>query len=114
MKITVSVTIQADDDAPAVVSDVFTLNRDHLAPDTIGLHLDDAKDLLSAVQEKMVDEQARAALAEQAACPSCGAPAGTRTPARSWCGPCSACCALPALAGGTAAARRMGPSPSAP
>lgn len=37
MKITVSVTIQADDDAPAVVSDVFTLNRDHLAPDTIGL-----------------------------------------------------------------------------
>lgn len=29
MKITVSVTIQADDDAPAMVSDVFTLNRDH-------------------------------------------------------------------------------------
>jgi hypothetical protein len=32
MKITVSVTIQADDGTPAVVSDVFTLEREALAP----------------------------------------------------------------------------------
>jgi hypothetical protein len=73
MKITVSVTIQADDDAPAVVSDVFTLERTTLAPASVGLHLDEAKDLLSAVQEKMAGEQAQVALAEAAACPSCGA-----------------------------------------
>ena len=37
-----------------------------------GLRLDEAKDLLAAVQEKMVAGQAGAALAEKAACPSCG------------------------------------------
>ena len=73
MKITVSVTIQADDDAPAVVSDVFAIKRTALEPASMGLHLDEAKDLLSAVQEKMVGEQARVALAQAASCPSCGA-----------------------------------------
>jgi hypothetical protein len=52
MKITVSVTIQADDGTPAVASDVFTLEREALAPDSLGLHLDEAKDILAAVQER--------------------------------------------------------------
>ncbi len=72
MKISVQVSIQADDDAPTVVHEVFALERGALAPDTVGLRLDEAKDLLAAVQEKMVAEQAGAALAEKAACPSCG------------------------------------------
>ena len=72
MKISVQVSIQADDDAPTVVHEVFALERGALAPDTVGLRLDEANDLLAAVQEKMVAEQAGAALAEKAACPSCG------------------------------------------
>jgi hypothetical protein len=54
MKISVQVSIQADDDAPTVVHEVFALERGALAPDTVGLRLDEAKDLLAAVQEKMV------------------------------------------------------------
>jgi hypothetical protein len=46
--------------------------RGALAPGTVGLQLDEAKDLLAAVQEKMVAGQAAAALAETAACPRCG------------------------------------------
>ncbi len=72
MKITVSVCIQAGDDAPTVIHEVFALDRGALAPDTLGLHLDEAKDLLAAVQEKMAAGQVRVALAEKAACRSCG------------------------------------------
>ena len=74
MRITVSVSIQADDDSPAVADDVFTCERTSpLSPDTVGLHLDEAKALLSGVQETMVAEQAKAALAGNAVCLSCGA-----------------------------------------
>jgi hypothetical protein len=74
MRITVSVSIQADDDSPAVADEVFTCERTSpLSPDTVGLHLDEAKALLSGVQETMVAEQAKAALAGNAVCLSCGA-----------------------------------------
>jgi len=73
MKITVSVTIQADDGTPAVVSDVVTLEREALAPGSLGLHLDEAKDILAAVQEKMAGEQVQVALSEAATCPACEA-----------------------------------------
>jgi hypothetical protein len=73
MKISVQVSIQADDEAPTVVHEVCTLDRGALAPDTMGLRLDEAKDLIASVQETMVTAQAQATLAEQAACPSCGA-----------------------------------------
>jgi hypothetical protein len=74
VKVTVQVVIETGDQAPAVVADVFSLERDALAPDTVGLRLDEAKDLLAAVQEVVVDEQVNAALAEQAACPRCDTP----------------------------------------
>src|SRR5664280_893073 len=75
MRVTVSVTIQPDGDgAPAVAGDVFTCERTSpLAPDTVGLHLDEAKALLTGVQDTMVAAQARAAVAENAVCPGCGA-----------------------------------------
>jgi len=74
MKVTVSVTLEADDDTPTVVHDVFTLHRGPLAPDTLGLGLDEAKGLLAAVQETMVNEQVKSELAAQAPCPGCGRP----------------------------------------
>jgi len=74
MKVTVSVSIQPDDNAPTVVHEVLSLDRGALAPDTVGLHLDEAKDLLAGVQQTIVAEQARAVLADRTACPSCGAP----------------------------------------
>jgi hypothetical protein len=72
MKVTVRVTLEADDATPTVVHEVFTLARGALASDTLGLHLDEAKDLLCAVQSAIVEEQVRGALAAQVACPDCG------------------------------------------
>lgn len=76
MKVTVHVVVQAGDDtdAPTVVREVLSLDRDILAPDTLGLQRGEALDPLSAVQGTLVDEQAKAALATQVACPECGRP----------------------------------------
>jgi len=74
MKVTVQVTLETDDDTPNVVCDVFTLQRGALGCDTLGLHLDEAKDLLAGVQSAVVEEQVRSALAAQIACPDCGTP----------------------------------------
>lgn len=72
MKVTVSVVIEADGEAPTELADVFHLERDALSPDTLGLRLEEANGLLSAVQGAMVDEQVNAALVTQSACPDCG------------------------------------------
>jgi hypothetical protein len=72
MKVTVRVTLEADDDTSTVVHEVFTLERGALASDTLGLHLDEAKELLRAVQSAIVEEQVHGALAAQVACPDCG------------------------------------------
>jgi hypothetical protein len=74
MKVTVQVVVQAGDDtdAPTVVREVLCVDRDILALDTLGLQRGEARDLLSAVQGALVDEQAKAALAGQVARPECG------------------------------------------
>jgi hypothetical protein len=38
MKVTVQVVLHTDDDSQTVVREVFTLTREALAPDTVGLH----------------------------------------------------------------------------
>ncbi len=59
MKVTVQIVLQADDaaDTPTAVRDVFSLDRDALAPDTVGLQLGEAHDLLTAVQHTVVTHQ---------------------------------------------------------
>ena len=74
MKVTVQVVLHADDDTQTLVREVFTLNRETLAPDTVGLQLQEAKDLLAAVQDTPVEHQVAAALASAASCPDCGIP----------------------------------------
>jgi hypothetical protein len=74
MKFSVQVIVYPDDDTEAspVVREVFASDRGDLAPDTLGLQLAEAKDLLAAVQDTLVEQQASAAIAKQAACPHCG------------------------------------------
>src|SRR4026209_3000028 len=74
MKFTVQVIVHPDDDADAapVVREVFTFDRDDLAPDTLGLQLAEAKDLLAAVQDTVVEQQVNTAVTKQVACPECG------------------------------------------
>ena len=75
MKLPVQVVLHADDDTEAVVRAVFTLQREQpLAPDTLGLQLGEAKDLLAAVQDTLVEHQVAAALSAQVECPECGLP----------------------------------------
>lgn len=53
MKFSVQVIVHPDDDTEAspMAREVFTFDRDDLAPDTLGLQLAEAKDLLAAVQD---------------------------------------------------------------
>ena len=74
MKVTVQVVLHADDDTQTVVREAFTLTREALAPDTVGLQLQEAKDLLAAVQDTVVEHQVTTALSAQVACPDCGNP----------------------------------------
>ena len=74
MKFSVQVIVHPDNDTEAspVVREVFALDRDDLAPDTLGLQLAEAKDLLAAVQDTVVEQQVNAAITKQVACPDCG------------------------------------------
>src|SRR5690349_12938951 len=75
MKLTVQVIVHPDDaEASPVVREVLVFDRDDLAPDTLGLQLAEAKDLLAAVQDTVAEQQASAAIAKQVACPHCGVP----------------------------------------
>ena len=74
MKVTVQVVLHADDDTQTVVREAFTLTREALAPDTVGLQLQEAKDLLAGVQHTVVEHQVNTALSAQAGCPNCGNP----------------------------------------
>ena len=73
MKVTVQVVFDGDDESTEV-REVFALERGAVTPDTLGLRLGEAKDLLCAVQETVVDAQVKGTLAAQAACPHCGTP----------------------------------------
>jgi hypothetical protein len=74
MKLSVQVIVHPDDDAEgtSVVWEVFALDRDALAPDTLGLQLAEAQDLLGAVQDTLVAHQVQHAVAAQVECPQCG------------------------------------------
>jgi hypothetical protein len=72
MKLSVQVIVHPDDDTAPVVREVFALDRDALAPDTLGLQLSEAKDLLAAVQDSRVEHQVQRAVAAEVTCPHCG------------------------------------------
>ena len=63
-----------DDQAPPVVREVFAFDRDDLAPDTLGLQLAEAKDLLAAVQQTLVETAGQRRDRQAVACPHCGRP----------------------------------------
>jgi hypothetical protein len=79
MKVRVQLVIEVDDDDDhrdhsPTVHEVAQIDRDALSVDTLGLHLEEAKQLLQKVQSVLIGEQVRTCLARQVACPSCGRP----------------------------------------
>src|SRR5512135_3211377 len=72
MKITVRVAVDTGDDTmEPVETEVLALSRDELAPDILGLHLAEARELLAAVQEALVTAQVIRALGQHRHCPEC-------------------------------------------
>jgi hypothetical protein len=74
MKLTVQVVLSSDNETETVVREVFTLQRESLTGDTLGLRLAEAKDLLAAVQDTLVSHQVSTALSAQVQRPDRGIP----------------------------------------
>jgi hypothetical protein len=72
VKITVRVAVDTGDDTTEPVeTQVLALSRDELTPDTLGLHLAEAHELLTALQEALVNAQVTRALDQHRHCPEC-------------------------------------------
>jgi len=72
MRIRVQVVVEPDDERAVLVHEVAHLERTILQAETLGLRLEEAKDLLAQVQDVMVAEQVRRCLAQRVGCPDCG------------------------------------------
>src|SRR5713226_2774359 len=77
MRMTLQVVIEDEDHhTPPIVKEVFSLERksEALRPETLGLKLDEAKEVLAEIQTTLVTAQATRFLEQQSSCPECGAP----------------------------------------
>jgi hypothetical protein len=63
VKFNVQVVVETDGVSPVVVREVFSIERGVLSPDTLGLRLAEANDLLAGVRATMADQQVSAELA---------------------------------------------------
>jgi hypothetical protein len=113
MKVTVQVVLHGDDDSETVVREAFTVQREALTPDTVGLQLQEAKDLLAAVQDTLVEHQVTTALSAQIRCPDCGIPHRHKDSRSIVMRTLFGTLRLDSPAGGTAPARRGRPARSA-
>jgi hypothetical protein len=72
MKVTIQLVIERDDQSP-IVDEIACLERETLAPETLGLTLAEAKTVLAELQDTLVKEQVATFVAQQQICPLCGA-----------------------------------------
>jgi len=68
----VQVTVDTEDHTEPVVREVFALKRDALAVDLVGLHLTEAHELVTGLQEVLVVAQISEALTQRRCCAHCG------------------------------------------
>src|SRR6266566_1209544 len=72
MRIRVQVLIESDQEAtPSHVEEVACFERDHLSPETLGLRLEEAKQLLAGVQQVMTAHQIEEYVEQQCQCSHC-------------------------------------------
>ncbi len=72
MKVKVQIVIEHEAFAEPIVEEVACLSRGDLLPETLGLTLDEGKELLANIQTKLVSHQAAVYVEEQRPCPHCG------------------------------------------
>jgi hypothetical protein len=95
MKLSVQVVLPTGEGAAPVVREVFTVQREALTDQTLGLRLAKAKDPREAVPDTVVDVQVTQALAEQAPGPHCGRPRGHKDSRDIVAAACAGCCPGP-------------------
>ena len=77
MKITIQILLETNEQAgkAPIVEEIFSFERteqgDKLAPESLGLTLEEAKSLLASVQKKLVSEQVTNYLSQKSNCPQC-------------------------------------------
>ena len=71
MKVKVQIIIETGEGETPMVEEVACLCRGDLLPETLGLTLDEGKELLARVQETMVAHQAMEYVEQQRPCPDC-------------------------------------------
>ena len=76
MKITIQVIIEDNTAPQATAAKAISLERnvEDLRPETLGLKLDEAKEVLAEIQTMMVTAQAARFLEHQCSCPDFGTP----------------------------------------
>jgi hypothetical protein len=72
MKVKILVTIESEIHDTPVTEEIACIEREDLTPETLGMTLTEAKDLLANVQASMVKEQTREYTEQQRPCPYCG------------------------------------------
>ena len=73
IRVSLQIVVETED-GERTVHEVATVTRTDLRPDTVGLHLDEAKNLLASVQRAVVEQQVAEYLARRATCSCCGRP----------------------------------------
>ena len=74
MKFRIQLVIEQDGNAPAIIEEVACLQRGDLLPETLGLTLEEGKQLLANVQTHFVEQQIMTFIEQYQACPQCGQP----------------------------------------
>lgn len=72
MKLKVKVVIESESQETQVNEEVASFEREDLTPETLGITLQEAKDLLTNVQSTMVEHQVSEYIEQQVPCPNCG------------------------------------------
>src|SRR5215468_1161500 len=74
MRVTLQLVICHDDGHEETVIDVITLNKHNQRIEHLGVSLAESKQLLSALQHHLLQQQVDSFLGTHATCPDCGAP----------------------------------------
>jgi len=73
MRVKLQLVICSDDGQEQTVTDVVTLQKDHRRIEHLGLTLAEAKQLLTAIQQRVLQHQVEAFLTSHSTCAACGA-----------------------------------------
>ena len=73
MRVKLQLVMCSDDGREETVTDIVTLKKDSTRIEHLGLSLKEAKQLLTTIQQRMLQQQVEAFLASHSTCADCGA-----------------------------------------